>query len=250
MSADESHCCSASITGLTQSISVEQTIARSSLQKPTQRSPFASNMSSLFSFLSYFGQSSSESSTPAPALSPGQQQNLMFEAVEKDDREAVERLLRERPSLANATTEKGESVLEVAMLKNRCAIAQLLIRSGANVNAKRADGTSPLELFITRRPPRGHTAVSENRCQTLNVLLEAGANVHHCTRQGATALHIAAERNLLPFAEALLKAGADVNKLDSFSQTPLATLLIYLGDNNRRCCSALLLLAFAHSSLS
>ena len=61
----------------------------------------------------------------------------------------------------------------------------------------------------------------EGRLQCVKELLEAGADVNLVNRFRETPLHIAAEFGLTEFVEIFTKAGADVNQADGYGRTPL-----------------------------
>lgn len=60
----------------------------------------------------------------------------IFEAASKGDRDKIEQLLGEAPSLAMARDEKGATPLHYAALHGHREAAKLLINYGADVNAK------------------------------------------------------------------------------------------------------------------
>ena len=82
-----------------------------------------------------------------------------------------------------------------------------LLKSGADFTYRcKEDGTTPL-----------HQAALVGDIDILQVLLQAGASVDDEDREGATALHYAAKRQIVA---ALITAGADVDHEDHASRTP------------------------------
>ena len=84
------------------------------------------------------------------------------------------------------------------------ANAEVLLKSGADINAKAENGLTPL-----------HDAASANAGATSEVLLQNGAAVNAKVENGTTPLHLAALANAYETAEVLLKWEADVNAEDS-----------------------------------
>ena len=98
----------------------------------------------------------------------------------------LEKLLgRERQTRFNKTANRSDdevtSPLIYAVLSNHEAIAKLLLRRGANVNAKREDGSGVLYVAVGC----GYEAVTR-------LLLDIGADINMGDNDGYTALHQAA----------------------------------------------------------
>ncbi len=98
----------------------------------------------------------------------------------------------------------GHTPLHFALRHRNEAVAAVLVRAGADVNAAGSDRITPLLL-----------AAYDEAVTTL--LLEAGADVHAQTLREGTALHRAITAGVV---DALLAAGADVDA-PSFFGTPL-----------------------------
>ena len=65
------------------------------------------------------------------------------EMIENNDTSAIEKALMADPSLANAN-EGFDQPIHIAAGDGKAEIVELLLRHGANVNAKDEDGRTPL----------------------------------------------------------------------------------------------------------
>lgn len=92
--------------------------------------------------------------------------------------------------------------LHTAVSKNASETVEMLLRYGADANAKTGDGATPL-----------HDAAWDNASATAEVLLRYGADVN-AKREGFTPLHDAAWNDASDTAVVLLNHGADVNAKD------------------------------------
>ncbi len=90
------------------------------------------------------------------------------------------------------------------------AVATVLIRSRAEINARNSDGLRPLR----KAAGRGHGAVVE-------VLANAGADIEEKEREGNTPLHTAAMLGYASVADGLVRSGAELNPQDEDGSTPL-----------------------------
>ena len=104
----------------------------------------------------------------------------------------------------------GWTPLIFAALGGHKEITELLIDSGAEVNAKSYnDGWAPL-----------HGAAQRGRNEIVELLIAEGADVNAMGRMG-TPLYYAAARGRNKIVELLIAKGADVNILNDFGKTPL-----------------------------
>ena len=111
----------------------------------------------------------------------------------------------------NAKNDSGNTPLHEAAYTNvRAIIAELLLGNGAEVNAKNDSGETPL-----------HEAAKNNAREVAEILLKNGAKVNAKNDSGETPLHEAAKNNAREVAEILLKNGAEVNARDDKGRTPL-----------------------------
>jgi truncated hemoglobin YjbI len=103
---------------------------------------------------------------------------------------------------------RGQTLLHDAALHGEAELASVLIRSGADPDAKEGEGHAPLYRASTGDVAR--------------VLLAAGASADVASGPTrGTALHQAARRGYVSVAEALLDHGATADARDAKGQTPL-----------------------------
>ena len=147
----------------------------------------------------------------------------------------------------------GETPLHLAAREGNSSVGNVLIKAGANVNARTEDGETPLLLAARRRRDESltlarelikagadvniratteyrdvtalHAALESNQLELAQALIEAGANVNGRARIGSakstTALHLAAESGSPEVLSALIGAGADIHARDHNGWTPL-----------------------------
>lgn len=168
--------------------------------------------------------------TSAVDLLKRHKQNLdFFEAASIGDHETIHRFLDTTPDLLNSFSPDGFTALglasffghfqvvkqllykganpntasnnsfKVAPIHSACAIsaielAELLIKNGANVNAKQMHGVTPL-----------HSAAYNGQTKLAKLLIDHGADIRAKTDNGQTPLHMAMEKNIQEMAELLIK---------------------------------------------
>ena len=125
-------------------------------------------------------------------------------AAKAGDASRVEELLRERPDLASARAQNGETPLMAALYRGHHRIVELL--------ATTLEGSGGLDIF---------SAAATGREEALRRALGGGVNAF--AYDGWTALHLAAFFGHRGAAEQLLAAGADVNAIstNALRNTPL-----------------------------
>jgi uncharacterized protein len=134
----------------------------------------------------------------------------LVEAVKNKDHEAVRSLLKQHV-LVNARAGDGATALAWAAHWDDLDTADLLIHSGANVNAANELGVSPLSL-----------ACGNGNSSMVDKLLKAGANAKAALGSGETVLMECVRGGNLDAVKLLLAGGADVNaKPDDHGQTAL-----------------------------
>jgi truncated hemoglobin YjbI len=112
------------------------------------------------------------------------------------------------PSCVRLQGLRGQTLLHEAALFGEAELAAVLIRAGADPDAKEAEGHTPLYRASTGEVAR--------------VLLAAGASVDVASGPGrGTPLHQAARRGYVSVAQALLDHGATIEARDAKKETPL-----------------------------
>ena len=106
----------------------------------------------------------------------------------------------------------GETPLYKAVESNRKTIVELLLKNGANIEAR--NGCFKETALIK--------AVKKENEDIVGMLIENGANTEaRINYINYTPLHLAAEKNLLSIVKILLKNGANIEDEDDKSQTPI-----------------------------
>jgi ankyrin repeat protein len=133
---------------------------------------------------------------------------LEFEkAVDKEDIEKTETLLKKDPKLAlDKTFFWGEGILMRPAKEGNQKLMELLMSYGARVPS------------ISKWPQFYYF----ERFDSAEFLLEKGMNPNHMTWHHVTLLHDMAQKGNIPKAELLIKHGAEVNALEEeYHSTPL-----------------------------
>ncbi|XP_076435297.1 uncharacterized protein LOC143275206 [Babylonia areolata] len=122
----------------------------------------------------------------------------------------ITRLLLRAGADVNAKDSAGCTPLMWAVTGGHTNTAKLLMEHGADVNTKDCGGWTPLMRAVTG----GHT-------DTAKLLLEHGADVNTKDSAGCTPLMCAVEIGHINTARLLMEHGADINTKDSDGWTPL-----------------------------
>ncbi|KAM5375408.1 hypothetical protein ACJZ2D_005969 [Fusarium nematophilum] len=125
---------------------------------------------------------------------------------------AVELLLRTQPSCVNATAHEGISPLWLAARGNFVDVAWVLVRAGADLNARCGD---------QQNTPLIEAVVRGNYDMVRFLIQEANVDPDQGNKQGLTPLCVACYKGSIDVTKALIKGGADVNQATRSLRTPL-----------------------------
>ena len=156
------------------------------------------------------------------ASSLSESSSLLLHAICNNDVTQVENLLEEGLDVEDGEDESfHSSPLHYAVaFENRSEIIRVLLKNGANVEARARHGATPLMI-----------AASLNMVDSINILVKQGhadVNAAHFFAK-TTALHFAAEMGHTEAISLLCKLGANVNLRTSSGGTPIHTA----SDSNR-----------------
>lgn len=136
----------------------------------------------------------------------------LIEAIRKgNEAEARTILQNEQYGCIDCQTSRRDgTALFWACAKGYTELVQILVRKGANVNARTSYNSTPLIA-----------AADRNRHQVMRLLLQHGADVDSQTTNGDTACHLAAYRGHVEAVRVLVEAGADLDLTNNRFRTPL-----------------------------
>jgi ankyrin repeat protein len=110
----------------------------------------------------------------------------------------------------------GDTALHMAAAAFQRAVAEILVRSGADSRARNRRGAEPLHYAADTN----HWAPAAQR-ETIEYLLSAGADPNAIDSDGTAPLHRAVRTRSSEAVRALLAGGADVRKQNGGGSTPL-----------------------------
>lgn len=135
----------------------------------------------------------------------------LFKAFLANDLTVMSKLLNANPGLVDAPHNGGMTLI---MLGGDRDVAQMAINSGANVNARDINGSTPL-----------HYAAYYGDLGVAELLVARGALVNAKNSFGNTPLHLAIMMENRSVASYLAQHGADINAPNGLRQTPLGVAL-------------------------
>ena len=158
----------------------------------------------------------------------------ILEAILQSEK-AVAQLLKESPDLSRLRVAKdhlveaiphqlyvGDTPLHLAAAALQVKAAELLLKSGADVNAENRRRATPLHYACDPRPMLGGIWDPQRQGDLIVLLIQHGAKLQHTDSGGASALHRAVRARSPAAVRALLRAGARVDaKLNKSGSTPL-----------------------------
>ncbi|WP_042348719.1 ankyrin repeat domain-containing protein [Bacillus massiliigorillae] len=141
-----------------------------------------------------------------------QQSDSLIQAIENNDLESVQEILKDSSYLINESNDKGETPLLIAAHKNNIEVAKLLIEAGADINQQDRIQDSAY-LY----------AGAQGKTEILKYMLEhAEPNQNIFNRFGGNALIPAAEKGHLNNVKLLLVDGkVDIDHQNNFGYTAL-----------------------------
>ena len=123
---------------------------------------------------------------------------------------------RERIERVNAANKKGQTLLHLAVDMQMEAVLPLLIKQGADVNARDKQGKTPSQI-----------AIELGSAEALDALLAAKSlDTETYDKQGTTILLGALKSAQWGVAQTILGLGADVSRADKRKNTPLHALCL------------------------
>jgi ankyrin repeat protein len=144
------------------------------------------------------------------AATPVAAGDVLFDAVAKGDKAAVEQALASGAAVDSRAPDQA-TLLIIAALDNQPAIAEFLIGKGADVMARNAGGFTAL-----------HAAAFSGSLPIAELLLAKGAVLEDAdNKAGVTPMMVAGEENHLELAEFLIEKGADVNHAEAHGYMPI-----------------------------
>ncbi|MBL7765464.1 MAG: ankyrin repeat domain-containing protein [Chitinophagaceae bacterium] len=162
-------------------------------------------------------------------------------AAKEGKLEAVQKLLKSKPSLVNLKDDRGLTPLHHAAAGN-IDVVRFLVKKGAKINAQSKNGSTP--LYVAARFGKTDIAkyLLENKAN-INATGEAGSAMHQAVYRapkelvelflsyhpdltltestGQTVMHVAATWNNYEIYPLLIAAGGNINQKDLKGNTPL-----------------------------
>ncbi|NXQ31313.1 ASB10 protein, partial [Alaudala cheleensis] len=139
-----------------------------------------------------------------------------------DSLECVQQLLQHGASANSRTEEEEDTALHVAARHGLAEHVRLLLRRGAELEAKNREGQTPLNAACAQQ----HRPQDMDRYyRVCELLVESGASVNAADRDRQRPLHLACKNANAQIAELLLARGAHVNVMNYGGNTALHNIL-------------------------
>ncbi len=184
--------------------------------------------------------------TPDTPFGDNTGETVLFQAARKEHEAMVEFLLSKGANV-NAVDTDASTPLHLAAISGNFDIVQLLLKNGADVNAKAAAVDYPGETPLHATAFSGHTQIAElllangadidapsqfgytplyrsielGHQAMAEYLIKKGANMVARGPNGESMLHVIATTRHVTIAELLITGGADINAKDNSGFTPL-----------------------------
>lgn len=159
------------------------------------------------------------------------------------------KLLLEKGANAEEPGPEGFRPLNIAIAEQRYEVAKALMEGGADVSAASgADGLTPLMLAAAQMAPAEGAMFVPGSTRPIDVakgLVERGANVNAQSKNGMTALMVAATHNNPPMIGLLMEAGADPELKNKSGQTARDVAQL---NGNAEAAQAILVLGTARAA--
>ncbi|MGI9548904.1 MAG: ankyrin repeat domain-containing protein [Bdellovibrionales bacterium] len=152
-----------------------------------------------------------EEPEPVQQKVKGPKSDLIKMIVKKESVEDIEVAIQNGSDLENRNDFHQNTVLMRAILKKREGVSELLIESGADINARNLYEDTPLIVSILKK----REGISK-------LLIEAGADIHARNEGGYTPLMLAAQKKQVETVKLLLAYGADVDAVDNLGDSVMS----------------------------
>ncbi|KAM9647778.1 ankyrin repeat and SOCS box protein 10 isoform 3-T5 [Morphnus guianensis] len=172
---------------------------------------------------------SARAQTPSSEFCPGDTVGLppprassYVEGVPTHPCRCVRQLLQHGASVNSRTEEEDDTALHIAARHGLTDHVQLLLRYGAELEAKNEEGQTPLNAACAQPHQPQDMDRYYRVCQ---LLVESGASINAADRDRQRPLHLACKNANAQVAELLLARGANVNVMNYSGNTALHNIL-------------------------